>query len=136
MVGDQEMHFERFGYQTNLGSWHVPTFTMWKLPNGTEEEQLYLMDPTDRNDILSPNKVTKETLKQVRDKYSFNPLGQKLYFDIWFKDYFKTYKGAYQDRLPDPKTGKSIGEFTEAGLDKEELVDTIGLKTDEPHDDL
>jgi len=56
------MHFERFGYQTNLGSWHVPTFTMWKLPNGTEEEQLYLMDPTDRNDILSPNKVTKDTL--------------------------------------------------------------------------
>jgi len=48
---------------------------MWKLPNGTEEEQLYLMDPTDRNDILSPNKVTKDTLQQVRDKYSFNPLG-------------------------------------------------------------
>jgi len=48
---------------------------MWKLPEGGAEEQFFLMDPTDRVDILSPNKVTKETFEQYREKYSWNPLG-------------------------------------------------------------
>ena len=56
--------FERqFGYRLKSGHWHVPKELMWKLPDGNEEAQLWIVDMTDRQDILSPNYVTKDTLR-------------------------------------------------------------------------
>lgn len=72
---------------------------MWKLPDGKEEVQLWVMDMTDRKDILSPNYVTKDTIKEYRKKYDGKPLVQEIFFDNWFVQYFKTYGGRYADPL-------------------------------------
>lgn len=59
--------FEReFGYRTKTGQWNVPKNLTWSLPDGHQEVQLWLMDMTDREDVLTPNYVTKDTLKTMR----------------------------------------------------------------------
>jgi len=57
------------------------------------------MDMTDRKDILSPNYVTADTLKNMRKKYNGKALVQEIFFDNWFVEYFKSYQGQYADRL-------------------------------------
>lgn len=78
-IGGKEFEFERFGhyrferdygFRTKSGKWHVPKDLMWNKQDGTQEVQLWLMDMTDRKDILSPNYVTADTLKDMRKKYN------------------------------------------------------------------
>jgi len=92
-IGGKEFEFERFGYysferdygfRTKSGHWHVPKDLMWKLEDGSEEVQLWIMDMTDRKDILSPNYVTKKKLKEFRKKYDGKTLVQEIFFDTWF----------------------------------------------------
>lgn len=35
----------------------------------------------------------------MRKKYKGRLLAQKIFFDSWFVNYFKTYEGRYIDRL-------------------------------------
>lgn len=51
-------------------------------------------------DILTPNYVSEANFTTEREKYS--GLGQKIYFDIWLKDYFKMYDGSYMERIGNP----------------------------------
>jgi hypothetical protein len=62
MIGGQLYHFDQFGFQDNLGSWHVPSDAYWIRPDGKKQRQYWIMDMTDREDILNPNYVSKETL--------------------------------------------------------------------------
>ena len=43
--------------------------------------------------------MTRDTIKQYRAKYNGKLLVQKIFFDKWFANYFKTYDGRYADRL-------------------------------------
>jgi len=36
-IGGEIHTFKRFGFQTNIGSWHVPSDKMWKLKDAREE---------------------------------------------------------------------------------------------------
>lgn len=88
-IGNQKYHFEQFGYQDNIGSWHLPSDASFKLPDGRTQKQFWLMDMGDKVDILRPNYVTKETLEEERERYSDRPLVQQLFYDEWFKAYFQ-----------------------------------------------
>ena len=77
----------------------MPETLKWKMEDGSEESQYWIVDMTDRKDILSPNYVTKDTIREFRKKYSGKSLVQKMLFDQWFVEYFKTYDGRYADRL-------------------------------------
>ena len=108
MIGGKEVRYEKFGhyrferqygYRLNTGEWAMPNTTTWKMENGNEEGQYWVIDLSDPEDILSPNYVTKNTLKDMRRKYNGRSLVQKMLFDQWFHEYFKTYEGRYADRL-------------------------------------
>jgi len=109
-IGGNEKVFERFGFyrfereygfRLKTGEWNMPKIMTWKLENGKEEGQYWVIDLNDRNDILSPNYVTKDTIQYYRKKYAGRPLVQSMLFDQWFPEYFKTYEGRYADRLFD-----------------------------------
>lgn len=110
VIGGKEVEFKRFGsyrfereygYRLKNGEWNMPNTTTWKLEDGNEEGQYWIIDLNDRKDILSPNYVTKDTLMEYRKKYNGKPLVQKMLFDQWFTEYFKSYSGQYADRLVD-----------------------------------
>jgi len=114
--------FERdFGFRTSNGQWHMPEQLMWSLPDGHEEVQLWLADFTDRDDIMSPNQVSNATLKQYRSKYQGKMLVQKIIFDKWLSNYFKTYDGKYIDRLLEYEQ-KVYSQVYEPAAKKEEAA--------------
>lgn len=130
------MTFKRFGYKTNLGFEYPSAKVFWRMPDPVVAlEQFYLLDPTDREDILYPNRVTRSTYPEMRRRYAGNELGRKLYFDIWLTDYFKVYRdGAYMDRLPDPR--KVVLEST---TEEYTVPEEVAEPEEEPlllHDDL
>ena len=72
IIGGKKFEFERFGhyrferdygYRMKTGSWHMPETLKWKMEDGSEEAQFWLIDLNDRKDILSPNYVSKDTIK-------------------------------------------------------------------------
>jgi hypothetical protein len=56
----------------------------------------------DKDDILKPNYVSNSTLGKERARYEDRPLVQQLYYDRWFKEYFKMQKGRYIDNMSLP----------------------------------
>ena len=99
----------------------MPNVTTWKMQNGNEEGQYWVIDLSDQQDILSPNYVTKDTLKEYRRKYNGKPLVQKMLFDQWFLEYFKTYEGRYADRL----LAKDQEIEEDAAINKEQFRDEL-----------
>lgn len=67
----------------------MPSDASFKLADGRTQKQFWLVDMGDRKDILRPNYVTNDTLKAERERFSDRPLVQTLYYDRWFKEYFK-----------------------------------------------
>lgn len=57
------------------------------------------MDITKNEDILSPNYVTKETIRDFRVKYQSRSFVAEFFCDHWFSKYFETYSGRYIDPL-------------------------------------
>lgn len=61
-IGGQKYHFDQFGFQVNIATWHVPGGAEFKLEDGRMQQQYWLMDMGDKEDILKPNYVTNATL--------------------------------------------------------------------------
>jgi hypothetical protein len=102
-IGGQKYHFDQFGYQDNIGTWHVPADATFKLEDGRTQNQFWLFDMGDKENILRLNYVTNETLAKERERYADRPLVQQLFFDRWFPAYFKMQEGRYIDNMMLPE---------------------------------
>ena len=57
--------------------------------------------------------------------------GVEALLRLGLRDYFQNYEGAYEDRLPNPRTGKNIKEYSEQGIDRATLMEDVEKNTDE-----
>jgi len=114
-IGGERYHFDQFGFQFNTGTWHVPAEAFFELEDGRTQNQYWLFDFSDKEDILRPNYVTKDTIASERARYSDRPLVQWLFYDIWFPEYFKKQTGAYMDNMQLPEQKKNHLEMEQDG---------------------
>lgn len=115
LIGGQKYHFDQFGWQVNAGSWHVPSSASFKLEDGRVQKQFWLLDFGDKDDIEKPNYISRETFEEERERFSDRPLVQKIYYDIWFKEYFKLQDGRYIDNMQMASNLSNHGEIWDEG---------------------